>query len=404
MAVDDAPTGSQVVRTSFERASKELWYDHPAPVIAYTGENGVGKSRLLARIASDAIGGSARQVVMIANTVYDKFGDVRGRRTRKLLARNWGSTPDTVIKRAIRLASRRDELRLRRIPPVLQHCGYDTAIGVQIELARREASNRPDFDSLSSDSAKRAVPALVDLLNAGKLNGRVFVFDFGSPLMSHEKAIMPMVIRYERELKRLGVIDGISIFLHKQGEMVPLRAASSGELSLISTMIFLSIVVEEDAVVLIDEPENSLHPVWQREYLDLTLQYLGYLNAKIRIATHSPIIVASLANTRVDGKPLSVFLHGSESSVLDEGVRRESHLPLSLDGVLAEAFGALSPASHYLSISVVDLLEKLRSAELSLEQVLHRLKDLEMSAADDRQRESLGLAREMAQKLSLEER
>ncbi|WP_245337554.1 AAA family ATPase [Shinella sp. HZN7] len=52
------------------------------------------------------------------------------------------------------------------------------------------------------------------------------------------------------------------------GEVIELLNASSGELALISSLVFLISSIGQEPVILIDEPENSLHPRWQREYLE----------------------------------------------------------------------------------------------------------------------------------------
>ena len=76
-----------------------------------------------------------------------------------------------------------------------------------------------------------------------------------------------------------------------KGELVPPTSLSSGEqheLILLSELLFK---VGPNSLVLIDEPELSLHVSWQQEFLvdlkEITL-LAGY---DVLIATHSPQII-----------------------------------------------------------------------------------------------------------------
>jgi predicted ATPase len=117
--------------------------------------------------------------------------------------------------------------------------------------------------------------------------------------------------------------------------------ASSGELSPISSLLFLTAEVESNSIVLIDEPENSLHPGWQRAYVDKVLAALTYRNVSVIIATHSPLLVtgALIAHNNL----VSVFqmLHREPQRLrlqnLDSG-------DTSIEAVLWKAFDVVDPS------------------------------------------------------------
>ncbi len=48
------------------------------------------------------------------------------------------------------------------------------------------------------------------------------------------------------------------------------------------------------AIILIDEPETSLHPVWQKKFIQFILDIFDWLDVQIIIATHSPYILQGL--------------------------------------------------------------------------------------------------------------
>lgn len=76
---------------------------------------------------------------------------------------------------------------------------------------------------------------------------------------------------------------------------------SSGQWHLISSMLGLALTLRRDSLVLIDEPENSLHPEWQRVYAELLSDVIGGASGcHVFIATHSPLIASGVKPTAGD--------------------------------------------------------------------------------------------------------
>ena len=66
---------------------------------------------------------------------------------------------------------------------------------------------------------------------------------------------------------------------------------SSGEQHLVLLSYFLIFLLKPNSLILIDEPEISLHLKWQRTFIDDILNISKHLNPRFIIATHSPAIV-----------------------------------------------------------------------------------------------------------------
>jgi len=66
---------------------------------------------------------------------------------------------------------------------------------------------------------------------------------------------------------------------------------SSGEQHLILLSYFLIFLLKPTSLILIDEPEISLHLKWQRTFIDDILKLSQDLNPRFIIATHSPAII-----------------------------------------------------------------------------------------------------------------
>lgn len=88
-----------------------------------------------------------------------------------------------------------------------------------------------------------------------------------------------------------------SVFLQrlKDGASVDLRQASSGELGIVIGFLGLASVIEDGSLILIDEPEISLHPEWQAGYINLLLKTFGsFKGCHYILATHSPLILSDI--------------------------------------------------------------------------------------------------------------
>jgi len=89
---------------------------------------------------------------------------------------------------------------------------------------------------------------------------------------------------------------GDLFFRNKKGEKISIDDLSTGEKTLISKILYLYIKKIEDSIILIDEPELSLHPAWQNQVLKLYENFAKVNNCQIIIATHSPHIIGSAKN------------------------------------------------------------------------------------------------------------
>lgn len=90
-------------------------------------------------------------------------------------------------------------------------------------------------------------------------------------------------------------VDSGSIGNSSKNVSHPLSELSSGQWHILSSLLFTAASVEDDTLMLVDEPENSLHPAWQQQYLGLLSEMIdGAKGVHVMVATHSPLIAASL--------------------------------------------------------------------------------------------------------------
>lgn len=89
---------------------------------------------------------------------------------------------------------------------------------------------------------------------------------------------------------KLNVETGYQI-LTKSGDTLPLDKLSSGEQHELVLLHELLLDVSEGSLILIDEPELSLHVTWQEEFLPDILDIAKLSKLDFLVATHSPDIV-----------------------------------------------------------------------------------------------------------------
>lgn len=87
------------------------------------------------------------------------------------------------------------------------------------------------------------------------------------------------------------------IFENSAGEEFNINDLSSGEKQLFLRTLSIKMLEPKNSIILIDEPELSLHPKWQQRIIEV-YKKIGE-NNQIIIATHSPHILGSVSNENI---------------------------------------------------------------------------------------------------------
>jgi predicted ATPase len=90
--------------------------------------------------------------------------------------------------------------------------------------------------------------------------------------------------------------------VQRHGESIALDQLSSGEQHELVLLYDLAFRVRPHTLVLIDEPELSLHPVWQQQFLEDILKIAKNGSFDVLLATHSPYIVGNRSDLCVELK------------------------------------------------------------------------------------------------------
>ena len=89
----------------------------------------------------------------------------------------------------------------------------------------------------------------------------------------------------------------LPIFENSAGEEFDINNLSSGEKQLFLRTLSIKMLEPKNSIILIDEPELSLHPKWQQRIIEV-YKKIGE-NNQIIVATHSPHILGSVFNENI---------------------------------------------------------------------------------------------------------
>jgi hypothetical protein len=99
-------------------------------------------------------------------------------------------------------------------------------------------------------------------------------------------------------LLRLGrvIVMGTKFYRSKNLQAIPGEQLSSGQWGWLGTFGALVAEMRNDTLILVDEPENSLHPRWQQEFIkELHAIVSAFENCQVVVATHSPLIASGVS-------------------------------------------------------------------------------------------------------------
>lgn len=362
------------------------------------GVNGSGKSRLLNTIGQNYIKRNDH-VIAISNTVFDKF-NTRG--YKKLSARDG----KFFLKKTI-IDSFLNESN--SIYNVLEYLGYKKEVSALISFysdfdgdflsyfIRRIAKynkfdvpNDSGYIDYDLNELEKFCKQLEKILHSD--NGYEFIFDFGY-WKDRENSINLSIFKRFYELFSGKKIIKIDFILFKDREKFKLDGASSGESHFLAQMLFLSENLSKNKknIILIDEPEISLHPKWQREYVFKLYDYFYMYDLKIFIATHSPLMISKVqVNRRNLYKDYIGNIEYKIFNVKDQNISMvQEDVDYSIESLYWEVFGILTPDNSFLSRYCVDLLDKHDLGEISYIEIEKKFNELKEACDLELQKKTL---------------
>ncbi|WP_299846413.1 ATP-binding protein [uncultured Paracoccus sp.] len=378
-------------------------------VAILVGPNGSGKSTFLRALAESY---RHENVIAVSNTPHDRFARMRG--IRRISAGRPDHTPPNIVKRALARSLDADDSSFHQISAIMGYCGYAPRFGFLIKKAKHYGSSFDDLrwnlDGASSatadeqmtwdsdpehDEQLRRALAFLSRHDPGEFvwidaTGSVFEFSLAREFV--------VVLRCEAILRRLEVIGPIEVMLQRNDPyltVIEMHLASSGQLALISSLLFLITEAGSSAIILVDEPENSLHPSWQRAYVDNLMAAMTYRDATIVVATHAPLVVTGALSEAPD--KVSVFrMQGGKPARLQIDTSAE---PSSIEEILWKAFEVVTPANHFVSEEIIDAISRFEEDKIDKKEVLRLINAFEKHSFEDKQRRFFDAVRKLVEKV-----
>lgn len=372
----------------------ELFYPKDGEDVSILiGENGSGKSTLLRRLAEYYFLRSNNKVIAIANTIYDKF-DIRGVKIEVLKASRGRTLAKRTLKESLRILVNDDGRRFSRVASLLDHVGFSPSIGLAVTGINRDFERIISGASVNDVIKKDLIYIVGQFLSESYRERFIQTVDlYSSGLYDLRNSFLFRIIEHEKLLKSLKVIRDVDVYLSKGGQQFAIANASSGELTMITTFMYITASISDRCVILIDEPENSLHPKWQTEYVRLLMDHFYLYRPKIIIASHSPLIINA---AEIFSENISIFrgLHGRFEKIKNE--------VYNVEELYQSYFGVITPENRYLSQQVVEDMNQLASSEIDLKEYEERLNNMSKSAYSEDQKEVLGDLIKMGRKIQNE--
>lgn len=162
---------------------------------------------------------------------------------------------------------------------------------------------------------------------------------------------------------------------------IDLEETSSGEYHLISTMIGLFASMSHNSLVLIDEPEISLHPNWQMKYMHFLKDiFKDFSSSHFLITSHSHFLVSDL-----DGK--SSFISGliKEDEKVNSIPIPQDTWGWSAEEVLYKVFKVRTTRNHYFEFDLYEmmsLVENQSEEKKKISELIEKLEKFKYSPED----------------------
>jgi len=232
------------------------------------------------------------------------------------------------------------------------------------------SSSLANEESVFADNAEDGSVFSVDILEQSEDIGKYIVKSMFNKMLSNENLTVRESLAKSIEMlnspleefspytKLIRIENDEPVFESFNGQKVKLENLSAGEKNLFYRACYLNMMNLNNGILLVDEPENSLHPSWQQRILSLYKKYGE--NNQIFIATHSPFIISSsppeniiLLSPDMETAKLRAFNMGKDCKQPTKG--------LDPNRVLVEvmALESLRPGEDQLRIN--NIFERLQS-------------------------------------------
>ncbi|MFN5333740.1 MAG: AAA family ATPase [Bacteroidota bacterium] len=182
-----------------------------------------------------------------------------------------------------------------------------------------------------------------------------------------------------QHLQKLDLLTSASLLFKKSAQnLINSQNLSSGEFHFLTTMIAIQASIKPNSLVLIDEPDTSLHPNWQMKYAhNLKELFKKWNSSHFILATHSHFIVSDLENKSSE----VIGIKGKVPNIQVKAFNTATY-GFSAEEILLDVFGVATTRNHYIYERIGEVLELIAMPNSDSSLITEKVVDLKNKGLD----------------------
>jgi predicted ATPase len=232
--------------------------------------------------------------------------------------------------------------------------------------------------------------SLIDYLNTiSKEEGKlVDIFGSSAKLINIDLFDKSLKIEEFEHVQLLLDLDIISMekigIKKKEGDGFSLEDSSSGEYHLILSLLGLYSRIRNNSLILLDEPETSLHPNWQMRYINfLKIMFNKYTSCHFVLATHSHFLVSDLEGD--SSAVVALRKDVKTNQITSELLEGKNTYGWSAEEILYNIFKVKTVRNYFYEADLTDLLGLISEGsknKTEIQRLLESIKSIKITPDD----------------------
>lgn len=278
-----------------------------------------------------------------------------------------------------------DERQRQNLSSILDFIGYDHTITLNYSIVLRSKKNGSVYDhvlqhvqkdkeysKLTSEQRNNKVRELYDFYK-NKEFAKQPTCNYDIDIDQNSLAANED-LNYIYKLKQYDLVQAASVVFYKNGKQIASEEMSSGEFAMLSMVLSISTAASDShTLILIDEPELSLHPNWQMTIIDNLDRALKDQVCHLLIATHSHMLVSDLPMNR---SSVSQWEKDDDGNLIANRIGENTY-GWSAEEVLLKVFKTATDRNRYFGERIAKLLEQMGNNSITKEAVADELNELQ---------------------------
>lgn len=278
-----------------------------------------------------------------------------------------------------------DDRQRQNLSSILDFIGYDHTITLNYSIVLKSKKNGSVYDhvlqhvqkdkeysKLTSEQRSNKVRELYDFYK-NKEFAKQPTYNYDIDIDQNSLAANED-LNYIYKLKQYDLVQAASVVFYKNGKQIASEEMSSGEFAMLSMVLSISTAASDShTLILIDEPELSLHPNWQMTIIDNLDRALKNQVCHLLIATHSHMLVSDLPMNR---SSVSQWEKDKDGNLIANRIEENTY-GWSAEEVLLKVFKTATDRNRYFGERIAKLLEQMGNDTITKEAVADELDDLQ---------------------------